>query len=190
VTKELPPPGPRRLLHRRSYLFEGYVRPDGLYDLEGRIVDRKSYAFDNHDRGTIAAGEPLHDMSLRLTLDEDYRIHDAHALSRATPFSPCPEVAANYRRLIGQKIGSGWRGVLRELVGGIEGCTHLSELAAAMGTVAFQTIAPLKLRRQQEQGRESSARRSPLIDSCHGFRADGPVVKRLWPNGSENGEGA
>ena len=65
----LPNPEPRERLHTRRYEFNGYQRADGLWDIEGRMTDVKSYGFDNDYRGRIEAEEPLHDMRIRLTLD-------------------------------------------------------------------------------------------------------------------------
>src|SRR5512143_596133 len=64
------PPRSRKLLHTRTVQCYGYQREDGLWDIEGHMTDVKTYSFTNKDRGgEIRAGEPLHAMSIRLTLD-------------------------------------------------------------------------------------------------------------------------
>src|SRR5690625_7449801 len=90
-------PAARQLLHHRQYDFRGYRRDDGLWDIEGRIVDTKNYDFDNQHRGRIAAGTPIHDMQVRLTLDDALLIHDLEAVTDASPFSLCPGIASNYK---------------------------------------------------------------------------------------------
>jgi hypothetical protein len=75
----LPPPGDREKLHSRLYDLSGYRRADGLWDIEGRLTDTKTYDFPNEYRGSIGAGEALHDMWLRLTIDEDFKVHDVEA---------------------------------------------------------------------------------------------------------------
>ena len=65
----LSPPAARKELHLRRVEVCGYQRDDGLWDIEGRLVDTKTYGFDNFDRGRIEAGDPIHEMRLRLTLD-------------------------------------------------------------------------------------------------------------------------
>ena len=53
----LPAPAPRQLLHKRVVQCWGYRREDGLWDIEGRLVDTKTYPFPNEDRGgAIQAG--------------------------------------------------------------------------------------------------------------------------------------
>jgi hypothetical protein len=46
-----------------------------------------------------------------------------------------------------------------------------------LGTVAFQTLWPVRMK----QKKADPDAKPPLLDSCHAFRADGPVVKRYWP---------
>jgi len=176
----LSPPVERDELHHRRYDFHGYERHDGLWDIEGRIVDTKSYPFTNQDRGEIAPGEPLHDMEVRLTLDEDFVIRDIEATTSSGPFHICPAIGPNYRKLIGKRIGQGWRRTIKEAMGGTEGCTHISEMLGAMATVAYQTMYPALARKNKLPG-NAPGRRPALIDSCHAFRSDGPIVRRQWP---------
>lgn len=174
----LPPPAEREHLHTRRYDFQGYRRADGLWDIEGRMTDTKSYAFTNRYRGEIRPGEPIHDMAVRLTIDEDFVVREAVAVTDAGPFAECPAIAANYRKLVGKRLAGGWRRQVRELFAGTEGCTHLSELLGGMATVAFQALYPAL----KAKGRTEPARgRPPLIDSCYAFRSDGPVVEQTWP---------
>ena len=64
-------PAPRKHIHTREIRCRGYHRKDGLWDIEAFLVDTKTYGFDNVDRGRIDAGEPIHGMWIRLTVDED-----------------------------------------------------------------------------------------------------------------------
>ena len=96
----------RRLLHQRNIQCQGYEREDGLWEIEARMTDVKTYAFPNEDRGgKIEAGEPLHDMTLRLVIDDDFLIHDVDARTDSSPFALCPAITARYQRLIGVRIG-------------------------------------------------------------------------------------
>src|SRR3546814_20892220 len=77
----LSPPVERTCLHNRTYDFQGYQRADGLWDIEGRIVDTKTYPFAKQDRGEIPPGEALHDLSIRLTHDGDFTWPDIEAVT-------------------------------------------------------------------------------------------------------------
>ncbi len=170
-------PAARQPLHTRRVVCQGFRRDDGLWDIEGRLLDTKSYDFPNRDRGgAIAAGEPIHEMAVRVTIDDGYVIHKVEAVTLQAPFSICGAVAPAFAALEGLSLGPGFLRHVRERFGGVAGCTHLIELMAPIATTAFQTLAPLV---GAEAGKD--ARRPRIIDSCHALAADGGVVAREWP---------
>jgi len=175
----LTPPVEREHFHTRSIETRGYRRRDGLWDIEAHLVDSKSYAFPNEHRGEIGAGEPLHDMWLRLTIDEDLVVQDLEAATDAGPYGVCPEITPNYRNMIGARIGPGWRREIKARVGGVKGCTHLGETLAAMATVAYQALYPVLIRKKSGK---FSSEPPPLLNSCHAYRSDGDIARKLWPD--------
>jgi hypothetical protein len=176
----LSPPSERKLLHKRQILCQGYERPDGRWDIEGHLVDIKTYAWQNDYRGNVEAGEPIHEMWLRLTIDEDFLIHAAEASSDHHPFALCPSVVPNFAVLKGLKIGPGWRRAVRERVGGVKGCTHMVELLWPMASTAYQTIYSARERRARDEA-ESTGEKPELLDTCRALASDSEVVKRYWP---------
>ncbi|MGF1561379.1 MAG: DUF2889 domain-containing protein [Geminicoccaceae bacterium] len=173
----LPPPVAREPIHNRTVVCHGYRRADGLWDIEGRITDIKAYPFANAYRGTIEPGDPLHDMTIRLTLDDDLNVIDVAASSDRTPYALCPAIAPAFRKLIGLRIGPGWRRALRDRVGGVHGCTHMVELLGPIATTAFQTIAPLRKR-----GLEPEPDKPPaILNTCHALASDSEIVRLEWP---------
>jgi hypothetical protein len=179
----------RELLHKRDFAFEGYKRADGHYDIEGRMTDRKTYAFPNDFRGEIQADEPLHDMRIRVTLDDNFQILDIHADTQAAPFEICPAITPVFASLKGARIGRGWSALLKEKFGGVAGCTHHVELLRTLATVAFQTIYGEQQKRRRAQpaavpkeNTEAKKKRPAFIDTCHALAADGEVVKQSWPD--------
>ena len=161
----LSPPAEREHFHTRRITCEGFKRADGLWDIEARLSDVKTYGFTNRDRGgRIEAGEPVHDMYIRVTLDLGFQIHDIEAVSEQTPFHICREVTGNMRQLIGLSIGPGWMRKVRARVGGAKGCTHLLELLAPIATTAYQLMhGALEERARSRPGRS----RPGIIDTCH-----------------------
>jgi hypothetical protein len=185
----LSPPTPREHIHTRTIDCRGYRRADGLWDIEGHITDVKTYAFANHFRGEIAAGAPVHDMWLRLTVDDRLTVHAVEAVTEAGPYEVCPNVAPNFQRLVGLSIRPGFQTRVRELLGGTAGCTHLVELLGPIATTAYQTVYPYREQQRHRDGAPPRAaasakpgRKPHLIDSCHAFAADGEVVRRYWPD--------
>jgi len=193
----LSPPVGRQLLHTRRVTCQGFFREDGLWDIEGRITDTKTYEHANESRGAIKAGEFVHDMSIRLTLDHKFTIVDVEAVTDRSPYRICGDVAPDFRKLIGLRIGGGFHREVRARLGGVHGCTHIVELLGPVATTAFQTVSSGKARELNRAHRARSGnlpepaasgapakpRRKPyVIDTCHAWAADGPVVKRWAPD--------
>lgn len=178
----------RELLHKRHFAFEGYLRSDGHYDIEGRMTDRKTYAFPNDFRGEIEADEPLHDMRVRVTIDGEFHILDIVAETAAGPFEICPAITPAFADLKGARIGRGWGALLKEKFGGVQGCTHHVELLRTLATVAFQTVYGEQQRRRREhagppgESGRGIGKRPAFIDTCHALAADGDIVKANWPD--------
>ena len=181
----LPPPSARKHLHTRKIDCQGFLREDGLWDIEGRIVDTKTYGFKNEWRGEMPPGTPVHDLCIRLTLDDAFTIRAVETAFDATPFRICPEVAPNFQRLVGLRIGRGWHKSVREHLKGTEGCIHLVELLSPLATVAFQTIRPyLRERvksRLSEGEKDPTNQRPALVNTCYSWSSDREVVQRWMP---------
>ncbi len=180
----LPEASPRRHAHTRAIDYRGYEREDGLFDIEAHMTDTKTYEFSNKWRGTVAIGEPLHEMLLRVTIDETFEIKDIVAVTDHSPFEVCPNITPVYKNLVGIRMGPGWRKAIRTKVGGVQGCTHLTELLFPMATVAMQTIWPiLSQRKRGKPVEEQSPKKRPIVlNTCHAWSTDSPVVKDNAPD--------
>jgi len=174
----------RKHIHTRAIEYRGYERDDGLWDIEAHMTDKKTYGFRNDWRGEIEVGEALHEMLLRVTIDDSFTIQDVIAATDNSPFQMCPEITPNYKSLIGIQMGPGWRKVIRTKVAGTKGCTHLTELLFPMATVAMQTIWPLRSHRRREADSkvESGKKRPVVLDTCHAWSTDSEVVKVNAPD--------
>ena len=163
----------REELHTRRIEIRGYKRADGLYDIEGHLVDTKPHDF-KLAAGLRKAGEPIHSMWLRLTLDRTLKIVDAEAAMDAMPYvDHCGAIVPAYRKLIGVSIGPGYFQKVKELLGGVRGCTHITELAGALATGAFQTMAGQRI--------QDPDRKPFQLDRCHALDSTGPAVARYYP---------
>lgn len=172
-------PAERTHLHTREVRCEGFRRADGLWDIEAHLCDTKTFGFDNRYRGgRIEAGEPVHGMSLRVTLDLDMRIHAAEASSDFTPFAVCTSAADQMQKLVGLSIGPGWMRQVRERIGSECGCTHLIEMLGPLATTAYQTMH--KALEDREEAKPSRAK-PRIIDTCVALAGDGEIVRENWP---------
>ena len=179
-------PAERDHIHTRAFDCRGYRRKDGLWDIEGRLADTKTYGFPNDYRGEIAAGEAIHGMAIRMTVDDDFVIRAIEVVTDDSPFAMCGDITANFQGLVGETVGAGWRQKIRRVVGGVRGCTHLTELMGVLAATAFQTIYPLRNRTTSTQSAPSGTvpgprPRPPMLDTCHALAATSPIVQRYWP---------
>lgn len=181
--KELAPPAPRSPLHTREIQCTAWQREDGLWDVEGRLSDVRTHDLDGA-RGNAErrAGEPIHLMSMRLTLDDSFLVVAAEAVSHQTPYADCPRINDSYAQLVGLRIEAGFLHAVKTRFRGVQGCTHLTELLGPIATTALQSMRPALERRRSARGlpRPLEGPRPALMDSCFALRRDGPAAAVRW----------
>jgi len=165
----------RELTHTRRVRFEGYKRADGLWDIEAHLLDVKSHDY-SLKTGVRRAGQPVHEMWLRLTIDMRFNVRDAVAVSDAYPYAGgCETFGDVYRSLIGLNLLEGFARRVRERVGGALGCTHLTEMLGFFPTAAIQTFAG-EMKEERDDGGKPFQ-----LDACHALVTSGETVRRLYP---------
>ena len=192
----------RRLVHTRTITCRAFRRDDGLLDIEAELVDkiksgrplRVKAGFDPtapdlqvgfRSRPPVTPGQHMHRMAVTLTLDDDYTIRDLRASTLTAPWPMCGGTDEAYRRLIGLRIGPGFSRQLKQLVGGVEGCTHLSELVAQAANTYMQASWPDRIARQMAVSPDP--RQWPdrgavgFVNHCHAWRADGATLAQEYP---------
>lgn len=178
-TVPLTPTVEREEVHQRQIVMKAYRRSDGLYDIEGRVVDTKTSPFLSPvAQAERQPGEPIHDIWVRLVIDEWFEIKDVAASSDATPFVVCTQAPPTLQSLIGAKIGAGWSKLVREKLKGAAGCTHMMELLGPMATTAYQALWPVTSKRPQPLDANG---RPTKIDSCFAYASHREIVATLWP---------
>jgi hypothetical protein len=87
------------------------------------------------------------------------------------------------QRLVGERIGKGWRELVRQKIGRLETCTHLAELLGPAVTALFQTMSYGKSPelRDSLDSQRSVDERPFFIGGCHSWRTDGPIVAEMFP---------
>jgi hypothetical protein len=183
VTSRVMESNSRQLLHTREIVCKGYARNDGLFDIESAMRDTSTRGTDLYFK-QLGPGEAIHAMRIVVTVDATLTIRHIEVHTDAAPTLHCGDSNPGYARLIGLTIGPGFTKQVRALVGGVQGCTHITELLGPVATTAMQTL----LASQRESG-ELMARlrgnhplpRPRFIDTCQAYRSDGEPVKVLWP---------
>ena len=170
----------RRHVHTRSIKVDAYAREDGLWDLEAVLTDTKPRDF-KLATGIRPAGEPVHDMLLTVTIDTQLNIVAVEARSRSVPYpGQCEAIEPDYSKLVGLNLLQNFRKLALTRLGGINGCTHLTELAGVLPTVAIQAFAG-EVFRSHESARHGDESKPSQLDRCHALRTDGPAVAQFYP---------
>jgi hypothetical protein len=181
----LSPPAPRQLLNRREITCEGFQRDDGLIDVEGRLRDSRGYDIEGQATRSVKQGDAVHDMWVRLTLDETLTVREVDCATDATPYETCHLAAPNMQRLLGISVAAGFKKEVRSRIGRTAGCTHIVSLIDAMATVAMHAMVAARRHHGRDAVRDTFEPRAdgapPLLDSCISLASDSPVVQRLYP---------
>lgn len=166
----------RERIHRRSVVCDAFRREDGLWDIDAYMSDVKDHKTEANVEGrTVEAGDPFHDMGLRITIDQRFLIHEVHATMDATPFKMCPRITGAFKKLEGTRIGPGWSQKTKDLLSGVQGCTHLYDLLKPVSTTAIQAIFPMLNDNIKQMAF------GLVINSCHSWGESSQVVRDHFP---------
>ncbi len=177
---DLSPPAARKLAQTRSITCTGYEREDGLWDIEAHLIDTKPFDVHQPRFGVPkTAGQPLHEMKIRVTIDSEMSIHGAEAATITAPFDPCAIPPTVFPKLQGLSFKKGWKHDVAKIMGGTKGCTHLRELLGVLATVAYQTVVSS----DGYFAKIDSGEIEPFfIGTCYSYEQSGPVIEKLYPD--------
>ena len=168
----------RQLKHRRSIDVQIYARGNGLWEVDAHITDVRPRE-TRMATGMLAPGEPIHDMLVRLVVDESFNVVEAGAQTLAMPYpGQCDAFSRVYGRLVGLNLMRGFRQAVRERLGGVQGCTHINELTQVLPTAVVQAFAGEVI---DTRGDREDSQQPFQIDRCQALRADGLTVKTYYP---------
>ena len=168
----------RTLKHRRSIDVQVFSRGNGLWEVDAHICDIKTR--DAKLAGGVRlAGQPIHDMLLRVVIDEQFNILESGAQTNWMPYTgSCDQHGDAYSQLVGLNLLKGFYSNVKARLGGVRGCTHLTELTQVLPTAVVQAFAG-----EVMDIREGAAEDVPpfQINRCHALKDDAPAVQRYYP---------
>jgi hypothetical protein len=172
----------RELKHTRELRVEVYKRADNLWDVEARLTDRKASDF-RLATGPRSASEPVHDMTVCVTINEQFDVLEASAQAHSVPYPGyCEVITPDYGQLVGLNLLKNFNREVRIRLGKTNGCTHMTELTAIMPTAAVQAFAGEVRRPPTPEKNVGKAETPPFfIDGCHALARDGRAVKDFYP---------
>lgn len=166
MSRELSLPVARERVHHRTLDLQCFARSDGLIDVEGRITDIKPFDLFVSGGEVRPAHRPVHDMLLRLTVNDSLEIVAAEAAMPQGAQRFCYAAPEDYGVLVGLKIGPGWIKAARTRLARGHGCTHITEMLGQIGTAAMQAKYGMQMRHRTA----AHAADPRLADTCRGLR--------------------
>jgi hypothetical protein len=166
---------PRQRVHTREVRFEGFRRADGLHEIVARITDVKDED-SQLASGMRSGGDPVHDMSIRVAFDGEFTIVEVDTCSDWVPyFGGCDTIGPAYQKLVGLSLLQGFRNAVRERLGGVLGCTHITELLSGLPTAAIQMRAG-----EVDETMGVNGNQPFQLDRCHALTTTGETVRRYY----------
>ena len=168
-------------VHERRLEMRTYPLGNDRLIVEGWLRDErfiKGYYWDGRARPEGV----VHRMCIRLLVSGwPLSILDAEAEMPGVPLDLCPATGDSVKRIVGLSIVSGFSEKVRKLLGGVQGCAHLTYLIGAMGPAAVhgywtqRSRKPVPLPRSLEEFPGIGT----VINSCMLWKEDGPLTQEI-----------
>ncbi len=167
-------------LQTRNITVTSYEYDDQRIIVEGFLKD------DRFQESGVITGETfprgvIHHMAVRLLINcSGLVIEDVACEFFSVPREFCRETIECLAPIKGMTITKGFTARVKNLVGGNKGCAHLVELLLAMAPAAIQGYASYQSKRPVTHSPEHSKMILHfLVDTCHAWRENGPLVELL-----------
>lgn len=167
----------RKWAHTRQIEINTFDLGDHRILIEGKLRDTR----DHHSPSEGAGKEPflVHHLIARLWVQgPDLTITAVEAEMPTIPRKICPEALPVVQKLVGLRVISGFTQKVKDLIGDVKGCSHLTNLILTLGPVAVQGYFAAYGKKEGGRFLDNPAV-SRVIDSCHVWRKDGPYVRSL-----------
>ncbi|MEG0412260.1 MAG: DUF2889 domain-containing protein [Comamonas sp.] len=160
--------------HIRQVNYRSFEREDGLWDIEGELLDTKAIDLPRpNGEGIRKAGDPIHHMLIRVTVNTQLVVQAIEACMQAHPVQGCPVALDAMQRMVGCSMARGWRKAIETNLAGITGCTHMRELLNNMATATFQSIV---------SAFSTTPDQPPAyLGRCTGWSFNGPAAMQYYP---------
>ncbi len=169
--------GPK--VHTRNIEIATYSCDDGYVIVEGMLTDEHLIAVYSARKGKTPP-DTIHHMVLRLLVQiPSLIIKDVEVELFRTPHEECPDTISSLDKIKGMKVAPGFTAQVKKILGGTKGCAHLTALLLAMAPAVVQGSWVHITRKPPEKDFSSGLVQQFLVDTCHVWRKDGPLAKRV-----------
>ena len=168
-------------IHQRVLDMSSYALDDEKILVEGSLMDERFRPIFELSGQKREAGV-IHHMVIRLLVGGvPLRILDAEAEMPHIPLPLCATTRESVKKIIGLKIKSGFGEKVHKLIGGVDGCAHLTHLLTVMVQEALHGYWTHKMRKAgpPPNSLEEIEGLSYLLNSCSLWKKDGPIMQEI-----------
>ena len=168
-------------IHQRVLDMSSYALDDEKILVEGSLMDERFRPIFELSGQKREAGV-IHHMVIRLLVGGvPLRILDAEAEMPHVPLPLCVTTRESVKKIIGLEIKSGFGEKVYKLIGGVEGCAHLTHLLTVMVQEALHGYWTHKMRKPEPppNSLEEIDGLSYLLNSCSLWQEDGPIMQEI-----------
>ena len=168
-----------RPISTRNIEVNAYEYDNSAILIEGRLVDERFCATYPMSGGLRPPGI-IHDMVIRFVLRlPKMAIESIEVDMNRVPREECLNTKDSLEPLVGMKIRSGFTDRVRERVGGVKGCTHLTALIVTMAPAAMQAAWTFAAREPLNPAKYGINALKFLENTCQTWRSDGAAMAEL-----------
>lgn len=168
-------------VHERGLEIRTYPLEDNRIITEGWLRDERFMPGYDWEGNQWAPGV-VHRICVRLLIGGwPLSIVDAEAEMPDVPHELCPATLESVKNVVGMNIVSGYGDQVKERLGGIKGCAHLTHLIVAMGSAALHGYWAHRSRKRGPLPRslEQIPGFSFVINSCQIWKEGGPLIRMI-----------
>lgn len=169
--------------HTRDLTFKTFRSGDSHIITQCRLSDIRLREYYKLTQEKVPSGT-LHDIEVVLLIKTpSLVIEDVEVTMLTVPRADCNDVTKSLEPLIGLSVSKGFTANVRNLCGGVKGCTHLVTLLTAAGPAIVQGYLALSYQKQADDKsvrlNKASAMLSYLKNTCYAWRAEGEACIKL-----------
>jgi len=169
--------------HTRSMTYTTYHAGEGHIVTECRLTDVRLRDYYKLTGDMVQSGT-LHDLEVILLIRTPALvIEDIEVKMVTVPREDCLKVEQSLEPLRGLKVAKGFTAGVRNLCGGVKGCTHLVNLLTGAGSAIVQGYMAVSYQKQPDSRSDRAKKGRGMIEylknTCYAWREDGEAYRKL-----------
>jgi len=169
--------------HQRRIEMSTYPVDETHILSRGRFIEERIKPYYKLT-GERVEGGPLHNLEILLLVKiPELVIEDVEVITGTLPRGDCYKTDKSLDPVKGLTIKGGFTSKVRELIGGVKGCTHLTHLLCTMAPAVMQGFWAISYQKKHEISDIRVERGFKMADllknTCYAWREDGDAYQKM-----------